>query len=904
MVAKKKRQSDPQNDSSTDSSEEKQGSCVHINKAVDMNKLRKVFRTKNVFVNDICSECTKVTNGTTSADTDDKKEFAYDKTLWLCLNCGSHLCGRAINKHAILHYQTPHSDSHAIVLNTTTLDIHCYECNAEVFVNTNKKLKECSEFVKKELNKTKEKLENVPNNILNTIRPLLEAVPGTSMSSQATIMKSATVANADTLPRVRGLSNLGNTCFFNAVMQCLAQTPYLLTVLKGVVPGEEFVLPGGTHEIKEGESISLPSIGGKLGPRSALTTELADTLDELQKAGGVFNPRQLFHSLTTKCPQFSGGDQHDSHELLRHLLESVRTDDLKRYQRVILEVIGWRRKEVNVNDCPDEIKQKCKFYGLQAQNRIPIPDQVFQGKLVSTLVCQDCYHTSPRQEHFLDISLPINVETPKPPQRRKSSPEPTTTVQTPSKHQLKKEKERDKKLKRAQRHHNNKASTNSDPATKSDENSSSNNYRSSSSCEDAEQSDADVEDNLIEDVPKNGALNNINRVIPPLYDTNGNNANSPTSPEKRDECPENSNKDSDDDENDSGIAASPTKSAVDVDERPVSRCDFVSDLPAGATKSVEPEFNNIVVEATISTEGCAKLLRQHSDRLDEVPTQEMEAMKLARTKRIRTNSALEWSSTIAPRYACEDNECSIQSCLNNFTATELMSGNNKVGCDKCTELFNGKGGKTYNTNATKQFLISSPPAVLILHLKRFQVYPRYMFRKLQKTVTFPFVLDLAPFCAVKVKTLPNVKRTQKKLLYSLYGIVEHSGGMHGGHYTAYVKVRAKLTPDDPRWQFLPQGCKAEMQQKSEEQTEKVERNENKSRNSHARHYDHDDSDDSVSSNSSFDHCEGAVGGTDDPDDVAPPPGKWYYVSDSHVQEASEDRVLNAQAYLLFYERIY
>lgn len=212
--------------------------------------------------------------------------------------------------------------------------------------------------------------------------------------------------------------------------------------------------------------------------------------------------------------------------------------------------------------------------------------------------------------------------------------------------------------------------------------------------------------------------------------------------------------------------------------------------------------NNEFLELGISAKGGKELVQQISQDEKADATEETALLsdsfqqlnlaerkeKQAKNKRKRLHSYIDWSSTIVPRYQCEEGECSVQSCLNNFTVTELMSGNNKVGCDACSERINGPDGKTINTNATKQFLISSPPAVLILHLKRFQVGPRCMFRKMTKHVAFPMVLDLAPFCASKVKTLPNVHRYQRKLLYALYGIVEHSGSMYGGHYVAYVKV--------------------------------------------------------------------------------------------------------------------
>lgn len=170
------------------------------------------------------------------------------------------------------------------------------------------------------------------------------------------------------------------------------------------------------------------------------------------------------------------------------------------------------------------------------------------------------------------------------------------------------------------------------------------------------------------------------------------------------------------------------------------------------------------------------------------------------------------------------------------------------------------------------------------------------------------MLDIAPFCGSKVKKLPNIRPHQKKLLYSLYGVTEHSGSMGGGHYIAYVKVRPKFSGTDARWGYLPKGSKAEIDQTDEQRVcleEQLARSRARELSSSL-----NDSDDSITdpiqSSSSENEEEGAIGGSNDAieDIETAPPGKWFHVSDSRVQEVSEDTVLNAQAYLLFYERIF
>lgn len=910
-------------DGTTDSGDErdrndensKSSKCAHITKAIDFAKVKKYIKQNGFTVS--CVECDKQKReNPTIEGANDGDDEGYDRSLWMCLRCGQQFCGRFVNKHAIAHYEKAHSDLHAIVVNTTTFNIWCYMCDDEMAEDSHKRLLECVSFVRKESFKPSP-VESVAQKMqvgIESMLPLLSDInntagavvkkelPESSMSvsynlslpSSALQRKNQTsndttfTFSSTMLPRVRGLSNLGNTCFFNAVIQNLAQTPYLLDVLSDAIEsGDRFELPGGTLELKN-ETVELSPIKGELGDAGAFTKALHITLDELQRSGGVFTPRELLSQFTLKWPQFAGGDQHDSHEALRHLLESVRTEDLRRFQSVILRELGYNSK-VDPKNVREEDKAKIKFFGKRAEDRILGPEPVFRGYMVSTLTCQECNNISPRQEYFLDISLPVTVDKPQPPTRRKTSPEPTTSSAStlplgPSKSQVKREKKAERKAKRNSKNQNRRLLQSNafgqqvemkpnELSLKSKDKDDDNASTTSSQLSD---SDADVEDNLTDD------KQTYNKIA---YDANGNQYTdavlSPQNPEKTDDMPEN-----------------PFKSEGDE----------------------KAEANNIVCEASISSTGIATLSSQISrikvnkdDAINDAEEREQairaQQKKCQQKQRERLTSHMDWNNTLSPRYQCSENELSIISCLNNFTSVELMTGSNKVGCEACTERINGKKGKTVYTNATKQFLISSPPAVLILHLKRFQVGMRGMFKKLPKHVTFPLVLDIAPFCASKVKLLHHVKRHQKKVLYSLYGVVEHSGGMFGGHYVAYVKVRPKVTKSDPRWKFLAQGTKAELDQLDEQkmilekQTEKVKKRQMSMTK---------DSDDSLSNTSSSqttdddEEEENAVGGSDEPSDIQKqsPPGKWYYVSDSHVREASESDVLNAQAYLLFYERIF
>ncbi|GER36966.1 ubiquitin carboxyl-terminal hydrolase [Striga asiatica] len=111
---------------------------------------------------------------------------------------------------------------------------------------------------------------------------------------------------------------------------------------------------------------------------------------------------------------------------------------------------------------------------------------------------------------------------------------------------------------------------------------------------------------------------------------------------------------------------------------------------------------------------------------------------------------------------------SLEDALHQFTRSEILDGENKYRCDRC---------KSYE-KAKKRLRVMEAPNVLTIALKRFQSGE---FGKLNKSVKFPEVLNLAPYMR---------GTSDKSPIYQLYGAVIHldvKNATFTGHYMSYVK---------------------------------------------------------------------------------------------------------------------
>jgi ubiquitin C-terminal hydrolase len=180
-----------------------------------------------------------------------------------------------------------------------------------------------------------------------------------------------------------GLKNLGNSCFMNSALQCLAHCEVLVKYFLSKMFYDDV------------NKINKNSTGGLVA--KAFYNLIKEIWLNNNEVVIPWEFKQIFVSF---AKQFAAGEQQDSHEMLTFLLYKVH-EDLNRVSDKSQVAV----REKAINESEEETLNRIWYNFNQRENSI-ITD-LFFGLMKSTLKCPDCKHVSINYDLYSSLSLAI-----------------------------------------------------------------------------------------------------------------------------------------------------------------------------------------------------------------------------------------------------------------------------------------------------------------------------------------------------------------------------------------------------------------------------------------------------------------------------------------------------------------
>ncbi|XP_053711782.1 ubiquitin carboxyl-terminal hydrolase 43-like [Synchiropus splendidus] len=219
------------------------------------------------------------------------------------------------------------------------------------------------------------------------------------VSSQGLVKERLSGCYGDKTPGVLGLKNHGNTCFMNAVVQCLSNTDLLAEYL-----GLERYRTDVYHRKVNGDSADEE----QQTTRGEVTEQLASLVRALWTLEYTPQLSVEFKSTVAKhASQFRGNSQHDALEFLLWLLDRVHEDANNTSS-------SNTKAKVKGSNPVDTDSSPRSASAHQPKSRHSFVQEHFQAQYRSSLTCPHCLKQSNTFDPFLCISLPIPLRQTRP----------------------------------------------------------------------------------------------------------------------------------------------------------------------------------------------------------------------------------------------------------------------------------------------------------------------------------------------------------------------------------------------------------------------------------------------------------------------------------------------------------
>ncbi|XP_075113037.1 ubiquitin carboxyl-terminal hydrolase 2-like [Nicotiana tabacum] len=341
--------------------------CDHIDKSIDVEKVSAKLGSSGPVRCEDCREGAVNRRAGKGKGKHGKKKGGGEsksdsKAIWICLECGHFSCGgvgfpTTPQSHAVRHAR---QYRHSLAVQFENPQLRwCFSCNrlipAEKIEESTEQKYVLQDIVKMIKGRSTEEPSLDVEDVWFGTGSITSGIKSEASVEIGAYGKSGYV--------VRGLLNLGNTCFFNSIIQNLLAMNRL----------RDYFL----------------EMDDCAGPLTASFTKLFAETSPEDTLRNAINPKSFFGSLCAKAPQFRGYQQHDSHELLHCLLDGL---------------------------CTEELTARKKLKSSQDDGKSPptFVDAIFGGRLSSTVTCLECGHSSLVNEPFLDLSLPVPTKKPPP----------------------------------------------------------------------------------------------------------------------------------------------------------------------------------------------------------------------------------------------------------------------------------------------------------------------------------------------------------------------------------------------------------------------------------------------------------------------------------------------------------